>query len=111
MAEHSTSVLIENSIQIAWDFLERSGEIGDPVIASLPLRQHRADGPARGEESVTALAAERDVAEIVVAPKIYYPRQTSSNSFAWVSQSAAHIVPAERRGFGQPSCTIRPSRR
>jgi len=28
MAEHSTSVLIEN--QIAWDFLERSGEIEDP---------------------------------------------------------------------------------
>jgi len=27
MAEHSTSVLIENAIQIAWDFLERSGEI------------------------------------------------------------------------------------
>jgi hypothetical protein len=34
MAEHSTSVLIENSIQIAWDFLERSGEIEDPMIAS-----------------------------------------------------------------------------
>jgi hypothetical protein len=34
MAEHSISVLIENSIQIAWDFLERSGEIEDPVIAS-----------------------------------------------------------------------------
>jgi hypothetical protein len=33
MAEHS-SVLIENSIQIAWDFLERSGEIENPVIAS-----------------------------------------------------------------------------
>jgi len=32
MAEHSTSVLIEN--QIAWDFLERSGEIEDPVFAS-----------------------------------------------------------------------------
>ena len=35
----------------------------------IPLRQHRADGPARGEESVTALAAERDVAEIVIAPR------------------------------------------
>ncbi len=34
MAEHSTSVLIESSIQIAWDFLERSGEIENPVIAS-----------------------------------------------------------------------------
>jgi hypothetical protein len=32
MAEHSTSVPIEN--QIAWDFLERSGEIEDPVFAS-----------------------------------------------------------------------------
>jgi hypothetical protein len=29
MAEHSTSVL-----KIAWDFLERSGEIEDPVFAS-----------------------------------------------------------------------------
>jgi hypothetical protein len=34
MAEPSASVLIQNSIQIAWDVLERSGEIEDPVIVS-----------------------------------------------------------------------------
>ena len=27
-------VLMENSIQIAWDYLERSGDLGDPQIAS-----------------------------------------------------------------------------
>jgi hypothetical protein len=29
--------LTENSIQIAWDYLERSGEIGDPWVASKVL--------------------------------------------------------------------------
>jgi hypothetical protein len=27
-------ILIENAIQIAWDYLERSGELGDPGEAS-----------------------------------------------------------------------------
>ena len=27
-------VLIENSIQIAWNYLERTGEIEDPTVAS-----------------------------------------------------------------------------
>lgn len=27
-------ILIEISIQIAWDYLERSGELGDPNVAS-----------------------------------------------------------------------------
>jgi hypothetical protein len=27
-------ILMENAIQIAWDYLERSGELGDPEIAS-----------------------------------------------------------------------------
>lgn len=27
-------VLMEKSIQIAWDYLERSGQLGDPEIAS-----------------------------------------------------------------------------
>jgi hypothetical protein len=27
-------ILMENSIQIAWDYLERTGELGDPEIAS-----------------------------------------------------------------------------
>jgi hypothetical protein len=27
-------ILIENSVQIAWDFLERTGELGEPNIAS-----------------------------------------------------------------------------
>src|SRR5205085_9651273 len=28
------SILLENSIQIAWDYLERTGELGDPAVAS-----------------------------------------------------------------------------
>jgi hypothetical protein len=27
-------ILMENAIQIAWDYLERTGELGDPEIAS-----------------------------------------------------------------------------
>jgi hypothetical protein len=30
-------VLIENSIQIAWDYLERTGELGEPQVASSVL--------------------------------------------------------------------------
>ena len=30
-------VLMENSIQIAWDFLERTGDLGDPEAASRVL--------------------------------------------------------------------------
>jgi hypothetical protein len=29
----SLQILIENSIQIAWDYLERSGELGEPESA------------------------------------------------------------------------------
>ena len=30
-------ILMENSIQIAWDYLERTGELRDPEVASLVL--------------------------------------------------------------------------
>ncbi|WP_454628393.1 hypothetical protein [Bradyrhizobium cenepequi] len=30
----SLPILIEHSVQIAWDFLERTGELGDAAIAS-----------------------------------------------------------------------------
>lgn len=30
-------ILVENSIQIAWDYLERTGELGDPEAASRVL--------------------------------------------------------------------------
>ena len=30
-------ILMERSIQIAWDYLERSGELGDPEAASIFL--------------------------------------------------------------------------
>lgn len=30
-------ILVENSIQIAWDYLERTGELGDPDVASQVL--------------------------------------------------------------------------
>ena len=32
--EEPLPVLFENAIQIAWDYLERSGELGDPREAS-----------------------------------------------------------------------------
>jgi len=30
-------ILVENSIQIAWDYLERTGELGDPEVAGRVL--------------------------------------------------------------------------
>jgi hypothetical protein len=30
-------ILVENSIQIAWDYLERAGELGDPEVAGRVL--------------------------------------------------------------------------
>lgn len=30
-------ILLEKSLQIAWDYLERTGELGDPEIASRVL--------------------------------------------------------------------------
>jgi hypothetical protein len=33
----SIPILVENSIQIAWDYLERTGELGNPEVASQVL--------------------------------------------------------------------------
>jgi hypothetical protein len=30
-------ILVENSFQIAWDYLERTGELGNPAVASRVL--------------------------------------------------------------------------
>jgi hypothetical protein len=30
-------IVMENSLQIAWDYLERTGELGDPDVASRVL--------------------------------------------------------------------------
>ena len=42
-------VLIENSIQIAWDYLERTGELGDGIHASRFLSRKIEDMVRRGE--------------------------------------------------------------
>jgi hypothetical protein len=38
--ERSLHILLENSIQIAWDYLERTGEIDDAPTASRFLSNH-----------------------------------------------------------------------
>lgn len=45
----SLPVLIENSVQIALDFLELSGEIADPVEVSKSLQQANVDFVMNGE--------------------------------------------------------------
>ena len=37
MMNEPLPILVENSIQIAWDYLERTGELGDPELASQVL--------------------------------------------------------------------------
>jgi hypothetical protein len=43
------SVLIEISIQIAWDYLERTGELGNPEVASKVLLRSVESKVRRGE--------------------------------------------------------------
>jgi hypothetical protein len=48
MSEH-LSILIETSVQIAWDYLERTGELGDGAMASRFLADHIELMVRRGE--------------------------------------------------------------
>jgi hypothetical protein len=42
----SLSQLLEESFQIAWEYLERTGELGDAALASRPQRHHRGHDPS-----------------------------------------------------------------
>jgi hypothetical protein len=42
-------ILVENAIQIAWDYLERSGELGDPHEASQFLLKSIGEMVRKGE--------------------------------------------------------------
>ncbi|MBR0691812.1 hypothetical protein [Bradyrhizobium lablabi] len=42
-------VLVENSFRIAWDYLERVGELGDPYVASSVLLDTMEDMIRHGE--------------------------------------------------------------
>jgi hypothetical protein len=42
-------ILLEKSLQIAWDYLERTGELGDPVAASRVLLDSIRGMITRGE--------------------------------------------------------------
>jgi hypothetical protein len=46
---HLLPIFVENAVQIAWDVLERSGEIDDPGEASRFLLKTVADLVAKGE--------------------------------------------------------------
>ena len=47
---------MENSIQIAWDYLERTGDLGDPTIASKVLLESVETLVRRGERRVLMLS-------------------------------------------------------
>lgn len=49
-------VVVENSIQIAWDYLERTGDLGDPTIASKVLLESVETQVRRGERRVLMLS-------------------------------------------------------
>ena len=42
-------ILMENSLMIAWDYLERTGELGDPDVASRVLMDSIEDMVNKGE--------------------------------------------------------------
>jgi hypothetical protein len=42
-------ILIQNSVQIAWDYLERTGELGNPEVASRVLLETVETMIMRGE--------------------------------------------------------------
>ncbi|MCS3892086.1 hypothetical protein M2171_001219 [Bradyrhizobium japonicum USDA 38] len=47
---------MENSIQIAWDYLERTGDLGDPSIASKVLLESVETMVRRGERRILMLS-------------------------------------------------------
>ena len=49
-------ILMERSIQIAWDYLERSGELGEPQVASRFLLDSVEAMVRRGERRQLALS-------------------------------------------------------
>ena len=49
-------ILMENSLQIAWDYLERSGELGEPEVASRFLLESIEQMVRRGERRQLALS-------------------------------------------------------
>ncbi|MCG2630791.1 hypothetical protein L6654_29580 [Bradyrhizobium sp. WYCCWR 13023] len=49
-------VVMENSIQIAWDYLERTGDLGDPSVASKVLLESVEKLVRRGERRVLMLS-------------------------------------------------------
>lgn len=49
-------ILMERSIQIAWDYLERSGELGEPQVASQFLLDSVEAMVRRGERRQLALS-------------------------------------------------------
>lgn len=49
-------ILIENSIEIAWNYLERAGELGDAAVASRMLLQSIETMVFRGERRRLMLA-------------------------------------------------------
>ena len=52
----SLSQLLEDSFQIAWEYLERAGELGDPVAASRFLSDSIEIMIRKGERSRLALS-------------------------------------------------------
>ena len=49
-------IIMEHSIQIAWDYLERTGDLGDPKAASKVLLQSVEAMVRRGERRVLMLS-------------------------------------------------------
>ncbi|WLB24084.1 hypothetical protein [Bradyrhizobium japonicum] len=49
-------IIMENSIQIAWDYLERTGDLGDPKAASKVLLESVEALVRRGERRVLMLS-------------------------------------------------------
>ena len=49
-------ILMEKSIQIAWDYLERSGELGEPQVASRFLLDSVESMVRRGERRQLVLS-------------------------------------------------------
>lgn len=52
----STAILLEESIQIAWDYLERTGQLGEPSNASRFIHDEILGLMGRGEFSRLVLS-------------------------------------------------------
>jgi hypothetical protein len=78
-------ILMENAIQIAWDYLERTGELGEPEIASRFLLDAVAQMVRHGERPGSCSRTRRSTPTSVLS--------MSANTWRWSRNNPEAVIP------------------